>query len=221
MATKTLILRPISVTSTDESLVTLYPTDTTMANAHTLVNEEVADDDATYITGGLGGSINYHFSFTKPDDLENITDFSFKVRQRLEASSTASSTSYQIYLTSGNYTLCTFSEDATAYTDLSSSLATDNMNSILGEFNNATSKLDFYITQTVASANKAKPTRTTQLYIEITYQNSVKDAVYLKQNNEWVKLNNAMLYRRYNHSWSLLDYSILEKNNEYLIKEVE
>lgn len=219
MAIKTLILRPVSITATDESLVTLYPTDTAMANAHTLVGEETADDDATYITGGLGGVINYYFSFTKPEDLKEVTGFSFKVRYMTESGS--STVDFQLYLSSYNYTLCSSTNSITAYTDASSAFTSDDMNAIVGKFNSTTSNLDFYVTQTVATGNKLKPTRVTQMYIEVTYQDNAGNIVYLKQNDEWIKLNEPILYRRYNNKWSLLDLSIMTDGSNYIMREVE
>ena len=145
MATKTLILRPTSVTSDDASLVTLYPADTALANAHILVNEEIADDDATYITGGLGSNIHYHFTFIKPDDLKNITGFSFVVRYKFEASSTQHNAAYTMYLGSNNYTLCTITANSTTYLDTNESITDDIKNEIINTLNNS-QNLNFYIT---------------------------------------------------------------------------
>ena len=171
MATKTLILRPTSITCDNESLVTLYPSGTTLSNAHLLVNEEVTDDDATYITGGLGSNINYHFTFAKPDDFKNVTKFSFTVRHKLEASSQQHSIAYEIYLNANNYTLCTMTENSTVYSDMNENITDDIQNSIVNALNND-QNLNFYITQAVSTGNnkKSKPIRTTQMYIEITYE---------------------------------------------------
>lgn len=224
MATKTLILRPTNVTCDNESLVTLYPTDTTLSNAHLLVNEEVADDDATYITGGLGSNINYHFTFTKPEDLKNITGFSFVVRHKLEASSSQHSIEYKIYLNTNNYTLCTMTENSTIYSNMSENITDDIKNVIIGILNNA-QDLNFYITQAVStgSSSKSKPIRTTQMYIELTYENNDAILQYFKQNNKWINIGEFAVHYKRNGKWSLLNDLQIDwlTNEQYLIEVIK
>lgn len=161
MAIETLILRPVSITCDNESLVTLYPADTTISEAHILVNEEAMDDDATYITGGLGSNIHFHFNLTKPYGNEyNITNFSFKVRHKFDTSSSGHTVTYQMNIESDNYTLNTLSENPTVYTDMSDRITDDTRSTIINKLNSS-QNLDFYITQTVTGGNKAKPIRVT------------------------------------------------------------
>lgn len=201
MATKTLILRPTSITSSDESKVTLYPSDTTMANAHMLVNEETADDDATYIIGGLGSTINYHFSFTMPSDLKNILGFSFVVRHKMDASSSNHSVQYRMALGSGEYLLGTLTTNPTAYDDMFSALDEDTTDEIISSLSGTTTS-NFYVEQIVATGNnKSKPIRTTQMYIEITYENNTSTIQYVKQNGIWVNIGELNFYYKRNGSW--------------------
>jgi hypothetical protein len=224
MATKTLILRPASITCDNESLVTLYPADTTMANAHILVNEESSDEDATYITGGLGSNISYHFVFTKPENLKNITGFSFTVRHKLEANSSQHSISYNMYLGSDNYTLCTMTENPTTYVDMIDTITDDIKSTIVGTLDDANS-VNFYITQAVATgnSNKSKPIRTTQMYIEITYETNDIVLQYFKQGDAWISLGEFSMYYKRNHRWDLLNDSQLDShiNKNYLIEVIK
>lgn len=223
MATKTIILRPTSITSNDESLVTLYPTDTMMSNAHMLVNEEIADDDATYITSGLGSRIQYRFTYTRPDDLNNISGFSFTVRHKSEGSD--SGTTYTLYLTSNNYVICsTSSGNSAAYSNTSDNITDDIRNSIITEFDNVESSLNFYITQSTATgSSKNKPIRTTQIYVELTYVDNNAVVSYFKQNGTWVKLDNFIMYYKRNHQWTLLNDLQLDlySNKNYLSEVIE
>lgn len=221
MATKTLILRPMSITSDDISLVTFYPSDTTIDNAHILVNEEVADDDATYITGGLGSGINFHFSFTKPEDLKNITGFSFKVRNKFETSGSNHNVTYNMHIENNSYALSSLTTNPTVYTDMSESILDDTRNIIIGILNN-NQNLNFYITQTSGTNNKSKPIRTTQMYIEITYESNDAVLQYFKQNNEWVNIGELNIYYKENNEWSSLNEVQLESyiSKKYLIEVI-
>lgn len=219
MAVKTVILRPISVTTSNESLVSFYPSDTTLPNAHLLVNEEVADDDSTYIVGGLGGNVNYHFSFTKPNNLKDVADFSFIVRSRVE-SGTGDSTSYSLHLQSNKYSLLTVSNNSTSYVDSSDATSTDIKTSIVADLNATTSNLEFYISQDVATGtNKSKPTRVTQIYVIITYNDNNDDVFYMKKGGSWIKLGNTILWK-YNNTWSSLNLGLIANNSKFYVKEV-
>lgn len=222
MATKTLMLRPTSITCDDASLVTLYPADTILANAHMLVNEEVADDDATYITGGLGSNIHYHFTFTKPDDLKNIIGFSFLVRHKLEASSQQHSIAYTIYLGSDNHTLCTMTDNTTVYADMNENISDDIKTSIISSLNNS-QNINFYITQTVSTgnSNKSKPIRTTQMYIEVIYESNDTVIQYFKQNDKWINIGELSVYYKRNYEWNVLnDLQINSYTNKKYLTEV-
>lgn len=224
MATKTIILRPTSITCDNESLVTLYPSSVTMANAHTLVNEEVADDDATYITGGLGSNINYHFNISKPDDLKSITGFSFIVRHKMEASSILHSIAYKMYLGTDNFTLNTFTTNELTYLNMNDSVTNDVKDAIISLMND-TSDFNFYITQAVSTGtSKSKPIRTTQIYIEITYESNDAVVQYLKQNDTWVNIGELAIYYKQNYKWGAINdiqVSSLFADKYYLSEVIE
>ena len=225
MATKTLILRPTSITSENTSLVTLYPSDTTMDNAHILVNEEVADDDATYITGGLGSNVSYHFNFTKPDDLKKITGFSFLIRHKFEASSAQHTITYQLYIGANNYTLKSLagSDNPTVYTDMNENITDEIRNAIISAINDE-QNTSFYITQTITgNSSKSKPIRTTQIYIEIIYENNASIIQYLKQNNTWINIGELNLYYKRNAKWSKKNDHELDRffDKNYVTRGIE
>lgn len=69
MAQQTMLLRPISVLSGEVS--SCFPSDTTTENVYKLVNEAVADDDASYITKN-SQTIRFGFDFSKLKKLSEI-----------------------------------------------------------------------------------------------------------------------------------------------------
>lgn len=89
MATKTLILRPTSITVEDEALISFYPAETPIDKAHLLVNEEVSDDDSTCIIISPGGTVYYHFDYIIPSNLANVTNFTLIHKGRAEVSSSS------------------------------------------------------------------------------------------------------------------------------------
>ena len=227
MATKTLILRPVSVTCDDTSLVTLYPTSTALSEAHLLVNEETADDDATYITSGLGSNVNYHFVFDKPSDFKNIIGISILIRYKFESTSTMHSLTYTVNLDTESFAITnTATQTSTAYVDQIESFADDLQSMIAAELN-STQSLSFYITQALSTtqSNKSKPVRTTQMYIEVTYESSDPILQYFKQANKWISLGELALYYRSSDSWDLLtDLQIdeyVDANKKYLIEVID
>lgn len=223
MATKTIILRPTSVTSDNETLVTLYPTDTAMANAHILVSEEVADEDATYITSGLGSNVYYHFACAKPEDLKAVTGFSFKIRYRTEG--TTSGTTYELNILSSTYSIAsTGTTNNTAYVDVVDNLTDDIKSAIITDFNNGSSTWDFNIGQITAKGqSKHKPIRTTQIYIEITYEDNQEVVSYFKQDGTWLPLGGFIMYYKRNDKWNPINDSDLANysNKKYLLEVIE
>ena len=226
MATKTLILRPVRVTTDDESLVTLYPSNTTMANAHTLVSEEVADDDATYIwLTGAKGAVRYYFEYTKPEDLISITNFTVTLKEKLESGSNVGGYNFYINNTmqaiGGSITLNT-----SEYNFYTLSPNTDKaLTSIINLFSEATSDTEIYFYRNVNSnSSKASPLKTTQVYMEITYEakeEAKPDLIYLKKDNIYTQVNYNSIYSKNNNSWVITDISSLQNNEKYIIKEVE
>ncbi len=230
MATKTLILRPIRVGASDESLMTLYPSDTTISNAHLLVNEEVADDDATYVSiTGAGTKAYYYFQYNKPEELISITDVAIKTRDKLESGSNAGVGSFAINNTTYGV-ITTGSVSTSEYNELA--LVASNSDSFLEAWNNATSDTTIEVGRSVhTNSSKASPIRTTQVYIEITYEASepiepdpeptINNVILTKKNGLWTTINYISVYCKNSNSWVLSDDYILQNNQKYTIKEVE
>ena len=227
MATKTLILRPTSVTSNDETLVTLYPISTTMAEAHVLVSEATADDDSTYIVSKLGSVVHYHFAFTKPADFKNASNFNFNVRYKSEGGATTGTAYTLNFGTDSGYSIgSTGTTNQASYIDIAGTITTTDAEAIIAKFNDTSSDLTFYITQSTATgASKNKPIRTTQIYVEISYEDiSSQEALsYFKSNGEWINLGVYNAYYKKNNKWTSLKASDLDpySSKKYKIEVIE
>lgn len=226
MATKTLILRPVKVTCDDETLVTFYPDTAALSTAHMLVNEEVADDDSTYVLASAGSNVYYHFNYVKPSDLKNINSFTFYVKIKAEtagSNSNYNNINYSINLSS-QYTLPSSKLGTEAgYIIHSGAGNSDDITAnIIQEFNDTTSDLNFYITQNVASGGKNNPIRTTQIYVEIIYE--PEDIIYIRSNDVWDITEYTELYFKNNVEWVKLESpaeSVFDDGSKYKIKEVD
>ena len=233
MATKTLILRPIKVSTSNDSLVTLQPSSTTMSNAHTLVNEEVADDDSTYVAiTGTGGKVYYYFEYNKPENLESITNVVVIAREKLETGSNLGGVS--LYINDTSYPLSGGSISTTEYNtrtcEASTSTSSTVLDKIISALKDATSADKIYFQRTVnTNSSKMSPLRTTQVYMEITYEASepippepvVDKVISIKKNGVWTTINHTLIYHKINNVWTASDTSILQNNQKFIIKEVE
>ena len=223
MATKTLILRPIAVTADDTSLVTFYPSDTGMSNAHTLVNEKIADEDSGYVYNSLGAKVYYHFNYIRPSDLLNITNIAFALRLKLE-SGTSVGSSITVYYDSSSLP-ANFSNSGASTSSYASIPLTFNTTSlpILIEFiDSITSNTTLRLCHAIGTdSKKANPIRTTQVYMEITYEAKEPDAISIKKDEIWTEINYTSVYKKIDNAWKLSNTSILQSNQKYTIKEAE
>ena len=216
MATKTLILRPVEVTATQGAQVSLYPRNIILSNAHTLVNEEVADDDATYVLiHGVGESVNYNFIYEKPVDLVAVTNLTIHAIEKLE-SGTDKGNLY-LYIDDVSPPL-TYSGNLTTseYTDFISFPANQ---SAYEYFTNATESVAFRLKRSTSSvSSKSSPVRTTQVYVEITYETSASEGLYLKENGTWTSIPYT-IYQKQNGVWVQTDSSVFENGQIFELKD--
>ena len=226
MATKTLILRPIRVTCSDESLVTPVPEDTTVDNYHLLVNEEEPDDHSTYITltsptDGSSTSLSYHFSYKKPIDMSHIVSITYYSRTVRTNAALNSNFVHTLHLKS-DYVLSRSDIDTSSYfNEIWLSTTKNDEETVLSEFNTVT---DFSVTQSLSALdtqNKGNSViSTTQVYIEIVYE-SVK-IVHIKKDDAWSLVKYRDMYLKDNNTWvklELLAENIFNNGAKYRVKE--
>jgi hypothetical protein len=221
MATKTIILRPSLVTASDVNLVTLYPSDTTFNTAYLLVNEETADDAATYISCSIQSELIYTFYYNRPIYPIKITDISIHARHKAESAGSldTSNTIKNTLLIPTEFT-CETSVlgKSTEYIDFNVSI--DNKEGILQEINNMISD-GFTIKWklTMPTGTKDKPIRTTQIYITITYEDLFEN-FYIKNNDNWEQIS-GIIYAKYGDTWKRRDLLHLQDGRKYFIHCIE
>lgn len=223
MATKTLILRPVKVTCDDESLVTPTPNDTTIDNWHLLVNEEVRDDNSTYLLCKSPSNVSYHFNYIKPIDMQNIVGFNLHIVDKCNNAVTTTF-SYTLFLVN-NYVLPNFSRDTNTSWATEDKIITANQSDSTNIFNELNSVSDFYVTQGLSSGNmgnKVGEVLVTQVYIEIIYESV--DIIYFKSNDIWMRNLCPGVYSKNNVEWVKLKSSaesFFDNSSKYRIKEVD
>ena len=229
MATKTLILRPVAVYAGDTA-VTLYPSSTTIEQAHLLVNEEIADDDTTYITLATGEAVNYHFIYQKPLDLANVTNVVFHFRSLPETTGTANasnSVSHGLFVLGDNsysFNAKAFGTSAAIYQDYDIEASNEStLSEVISIFNTLSTNDPFYCRQSIINTgNKFCPIRTTQMYVKITYETKEDSDInfyYVKNNDKWKSYPVAM-YKKSNNVWVETTEDIFENNSRYVIKNI-
>lgn len=212
MASKTMILRPAFVDSTDETLVSLVPSTTDMGSAYVLINEEVADDDSGYILCSAGGSFNSYFDYKRPSDAKNITGVSVKIRCKLESSQTN-----KVLVNSFTVSSAFSATNLTVSTDYADyELVFSDIDTIISELNSIENQRIF-LTSNISSGTKYSPIRVTQIFIEIIYD-AVTTEVYQKINGAWENLSELQYYKYSNNSWQLLSGDEFYDGQKYILQ---
>ncbi len=232
MATKTLILRPIASDS-HTAAYTYIPSDVTDEEAYLLVNEEIADNDITYINISDDAALAWAFQFSVPiEQLQNIQPTAIRVTACLKAV-----TSTEVSLV---FTILT-DNPASADTDLTltvgqgeifpSTLNTYEIKScnLLDGITDSTSTYTleqayaglleqngtFYMSTAnyVEGSNKnseANYIHLTQIYLEIDYEAEIEQEplLYVKQDNTWQSVYGEA-YKKVNNQWipTTLDFN--------------
>lgn len=227
MATETLILRPthsalLLSSSVSSSVGGIEPTD-----AWSLVAEEVADDDATWVQCGALNSAAY--SFTIPEEYRSKTPTNIRVYIRAVASDTSGSPYLVInladfdianlyQLTTQHYlstSYQTFYEDITDYDIIST------WYNVL--VNKDPVKQYGHMDISFGRSGSKNPTvNLTQLYLELTYSDEPTpnvDTIYLKQDGIWISISGD-IYKKQNGSWILSDSSVLEEGFQYTLNDI-
>jgi len=229
MATKTLIIRPTGFVAITNSPAKGFPSDTVAEDYYKLVNEEIADDDATYISvSGINAATLSGLLFEIPDEHTHCDFLSCTIKARAKAnaeglnfnisydySETPSDTST---ITNTSITIGTLS---TSYQDYAYVLEEQ----FLTYF---TSNKSVYVRHQHGTISKDNSCILTQIYLELTYETSDEDgeddtseSIYIKQNGSWVAITGT-IYHKENGVWVVTDSSALQNGTQYIvIKEAE
>lgn len=221
MATKTLILRPTSnSTSSNIRNYTLYPSDTATANIYLLLSEEKADDDATYISTSGTLALDGVY-FTVPTEYTNITPIAIRlfVRTKTISSAKAASPSLRIDGVEGlstntlDYIVINYDAYETNSTEISEIDAVWNA-LVTGDF-----FLALGASNTNSSGGKSTSTfevRYTQIYIEADYEEGPDFPIaYVKNDSEWVQAE--AIYHKENGEWVECEENTLTNGSRYRV----
>lgn len=229
MATETLILRPTysvqqATASVNSSLGNIDPT-----NAWSLVAEEVADDDATWVQCGALNSPAYSFTISEEYRSKTPTNIRVYIRAVTDATSGSPyliinlndfdkanlySLETQHYLSTSYQT---FYEDITDYDMISAwynVLANKDPTEQFGHMHISFS--------TGGTGGKNVAVYLTQLYLELTYDDgpiSNVETIYLKQNGVWISISGD-IYKKQNGAWALSNSSELQDGFRYILNDM-
>jgi hypothetical protein len=210
----TLILRP----SNDESL---GHSCSSGSSGYAMISESSADDDSTYIYQSISGTSSasatskFKLTGTMPSGSFKITGAKLYVRGRSSGSGTYSGTyKLSIDTSSSNLSLSTSyqnsSNTSAASSLINNTYTSSNFPSISVEITTKGNKS--------SSKDSNFNIRITQAYLELTYEEIVEetDALYIKQNNSWVKY--SQVYKKINGSWVLQSdlTSVFNQNTNYV-----
>jgi hypothetical protein len=229
MATKTMILKPID---TDRTGLTPFPSDTDTLDYPLLIAEDIADDDATYLssTSALAGT----FYFV-PD--LNITPLNIRIVARMRTTILDSLVSIGYYAdfnyTSSSAILERFddinlSEEYITYIE---TVPTEHISRFF-DYKTADGSsmegvrcgiVNFSVGTTKTGSKATMDYRLTQLYLEIDYNDDndneeLVETVYLKENGSWIAIPCSSIYQKQNGQWIIADSSIFEKGNKFMLQ---
>lgn len=230
MATKTLILRPTSTlipSSNNIKNYTPFPSDTSAENMYMLVTEEIADDDATYISTKMtlpSGGIN----FTVPGEYTNITPKMIRLFTRVKTESATGITSSPYLLLSGHEDLSVESYEYTVdnydvYETYLTEILEVDMEALWTNLVNGNFGILLGVSNTTASGSKSANSvevRYTQMYIEIDYDDGIPDGpiAYIKKGTNWVQTD--AIYIKQNGSWIECDENTLTNGTQYRVTHI-
>lgn len=227
------ILRPIEGTKT--STVVLHPNSTDNSDLYKLLNEEIADDDSTYIelpdvlqSVTVGFDINALLAIylniktckiifrAKIDSIDNKTGFYIGL-MKWDNSNNKHTTAIggRIAPTSTNWETYSYDIDVNTIISVIESDAINGHTSLLG-------KLYVNLGQQATGGKSSGSGYYTQAYMEITYDDGTietSETIYLKENDTWTSVP-CTIFQKQNGSWVKTDSSIFENGDRFTIQQI-
>ena len=217
MATKTMILRPTAMLNTDS--FTGYAGGVETELSHLLVSEEVADDDATYITSKASAtSPTNGFLFTKP---QNIVPTNIRIVCRVK-SSTASSSCAIFYNKESGVTRVASPSVSTTYQNESYALPSADLTEFWKIINSTdTFHISFCSGTGVNDKSTAYTTSLTQLFLEVDYEEAESEdpILYVKANGVFSPISGDV-YKKINDSWMISDTSVFNDGDKFKLQTI-
>lgn len=222
MALQTIILRPNGQNGgTTLSGFVRVPSDTTDANLYTLINEAVADDDATYV---YATAISANIALAFPLELlSGITPTAMRLVARVKSEGILWAARLLISATDASGTAV--KSTTTAYNenlDVWETISAD-----VGDFDGIKNLLADaeYSVNIYAEGSKSGGGYLTQLYLEVDYDDEAggdepaeTPALYIKKSGAWEAVYGTV-YNKVNGVWVEGDLSALSAGDKIIVEE--
>lgn len=237
MATKTIILRPHRYWDNINNAAginvewTFYPADTPHDDISLLVSEEVADDDATYVSVPTTGNCSDGFGFATAD--LDIIPISIRILARMRCQNTAVVMKYDICAepvdgASHGTTICSgISTEALSatYTTHSCNIPSEYVSTIWDYMCSTAVYVCLGPTNSSGSGKSASNTIITQLYLEVDYDDGTgipdtpEAVMYQKIGDAWTPVYGTV-YKKVNGIWQLNTLDHLTTEDKIIIEGV-
>lgn len=220
MALQTIILRPNGQGGiSNASSLTRVPSSTPIENVYMLINEAVADDDATYISSN---NVTADIELTFPVEmLSGITPTAVRLLARMKSESIIWRA--RIRIINNKTTVGDFYAINTALNTWETVSATcpnvDNIKDIL-------KTAEFHFMFGYEGSNKSGKGYLTQLYLEVDYDDEAGGdepvevpALYIKKSGAWEPVYGTV-YNKVNGAWVEGDLSALSAGDKIIVEEL-
>lgn len=222
MATKTVILRP-----TATHLIFLdswYPADTPREETYKLINETVADDEATYVSSyDILKSPRFYLDFPKG------TIISIKVYCRAKAQGTQTLIDrLRVHGYDSNGTEVDYIEATSANGDITGGCLNEWSDYIaifpsISKLNNSEIiRHTLFLDAGTGEGNSKNGTGAaqvdyTQVYLELTYEEP--DPIYIRENNTWTPIEGT-IYHKENGAWVESNIDIFNNGDKFTLHQL-
>lgn len=220
MATKTVILRPTMVRLQDD-IPARNPSDVSDANLHTLIDEEIADDDATYVE--VFNTLRYLFII--PFAFRGLTPTSIVLSIKGIALGSANYVGVAVFIKDGsnNVSLGTMDFTTSLWQQWDITVPSDNIPLVYECLQRNTDPLDGIFIG-VENNHKSDPA-ITQMYLTLTFD--VEDSgtdfpasfvTHIKENGTWTSFSGE-IYEKINGAWVKTNATALANGTKYIVNK--
>lgn len=223
MATKTVILWPIGTFEATDSRVSWVPTDVDKNNLHMLVNESVADDDATCITidANSFARVSFYVDFPIGKTISSI-----KVYCRAKTNGDMYGVSVKIATyDESNENLGSEGGTATSIIGEWSNYVVEMPSEAINSINSEECRYAYLMLlcgKRTTSSSKGELTETsyTQVYVEVTYEEpETATPIYLRENGTWNAVS-GIIYRKENGAWTEADDTVFTQGDQFALNVI-
>ena len=221
------ILRPLDGSGCGGSC-TLYPEGTSTSEIYTLINENVADDDATYIKVASAISLGESMCDILIGSKQLVNNYSnvtaCRVYFRGKSDSVSNLFGFAINASTNDITKVTPTD--TTWSEYYVDLNVDNLKSSM---QSPKKEIGFYLRFGGIASNSDQKNfyvYLTQLYVEVTYSDvdepdnppATTETVYLKENGTWTSVS-CTIYQKQAGAWTLTDSTVFNNGDNFILQQ--